>query len=241
MQEPGKSSNPLLEIYPSDHIYINYDSTQANFTHINLKNLSDSPIAFKIKTTSPQDFLVSPSQGYLRNDEEISVRINFKGTEDSTEKIHKFLIQAYASNTENVPEINWSNPNVQNNKVSLSFNKDLKETQFADSMISSGTFMKDAQFGDSMISSDTFRYSMDIAPDTNEEAENHKKELMTESKLLTSAVDKLKTEVEKAKHRFIFSQDLESLHRAHMRKSYTSKHLMIAVGVGIILGAFFMG
>ena len=226
MQEPGKSSNPLLEIYPSDHIYMNYDSTQANFTHINLKNLSDSPVAFKIKTTSPQDFLVSPSQGYLRNDEEISVRINFKGTEDSTEKIHKFLIQAYASNTENVSEINWSNPNVQNNKVSLSFNKDLKETQFGDSRISLDN---------------TFRYSMDIAPDTYEEAEMHKNELMTESKLLTSAVDKLKTEVEKAKHRFIFSQDLESLHRAHMRKSYTSKHLMIAVGVGIILGAFFMG
>jgi hypothetical protein len=86
-----------------------------------------------------------------------------------------------------------------------------------------------------------FRYSMDIAPDPNEEAEKHKHELMTQSKLLTSTVDKLKTEVEKAKHRFIFSQDLETLHRAHMRKSYTSKHLMIAVGVGIILGAFFMG
>ena len=88
---------------------------------------------------------------------------------------------------------------------------------------------------------EAFRYSMDIAPDPNEEAEKHKNELMTESKLLTSAVDKLKTEVEKAKHRFSFSQDLESLHRAHMRKSYTTKHLMIAVGVGIILGAFFMG
>lgn len=226
MQEAGKSNSPLLDIYPSDHIYMNYDSTQANFTHINLKNLADSPVAFKIKTTSPQDFLVNPSQGYLRNDEEISVRINFKGTEDSTDKIHKFLIQAYAAHTENVSEINWSNPNVQNTKISLSFNRNGKETQFGDTRTSLDT---------------AFRYSMDIAPDLYDEAEKHKNELMTESKVLTSAVDKLKTEVEKAKHRFSFSQDLENLHRAHMRKSYTTKHLMIAVGVGIIVGAFFMG
>lgn len=210
---------------PSNNLSINYDPTQTNYTNLNLINVSNYSVAFKIKTTSPQDFIVNPPQGYLKTYENITIRINFKGTEESIDKTHKFLVQAYASNNENVSEINWSNPNVQNSKISLVFVRD----------------MRDSVYGDTSVSLDaSSRFSLDITSDPYEEAEKHKNELMTQSRSLTSTLDKIKTEIEKAKHRLNFSKDLESLHKSNTSRGYSVTHLLIAALVGMLIGAFFM-
>lgn len=168
---------------------------------------------------------MSPSQGSLRTNEDISVRINFKGNEESVDKTHKFLVQAHASTSENASEINWSNPNVQNTKISLSFVRDFR----------------DSVYGDTRVSLDTSaRFSADMSTDLYEDVEKHKNELMTESKSLTSTLDKIKTEIEKAKHRLNFSKDLESLHKAHTSKNYSYTHLLVGALVGFLIGAFFM-
>ena len=50
-------------------------------------------MCFKIKTSSPKEFLVKPNTGVIRLKSEIIATISFLGSQESTSKIHKFLIQ----------------------------------------------------------------------------------------------------------------------------------------------------
>ena len=67
---------------------------------LKVKNTSATPIAFKVKTTAPRNYLVKPSAGVIgaNGDAEVKITLN-KQTSDPSANNDRFLVQAVKSAT----------------------------------------------------------------------------------------------------------------------------------------------
>lgn len=52
--------------------------------YLTIKNVSDVPILYKVKTTMPVNYLVRPNQGIIKPNQDSSVKIIFNFALDST-------------------------------------------------------------------------------------------------------------------------------------------------------------
>lgn len=175
-----------------------------------------------MKTTSPEDFSVSPSQGILLPNSDIAIKILFKAAPGSNEKSHRFLIQALATKNPNVQDINWSDPAAQSFKLSAVMEREERGSIYIDS--------RQSLFSNAS--------TIDILSIAGLERQREKQ--MDCSKELTFQIDKLKSEVEKARHRLTFSKDMEIINRGQAEKGYSMTSLIFTVVLGAVIGAFFM-
>jgi hypothetical protein len=97
----------LFEVNPSDCIRFDVFGPSKSET-LKIKNISQFPIAYKIRTTASKSYTVRPNQGYLDPEESIVVSILVQ-TQDLQQDIkHKFMI--LGTNAANVPDFNqWNN------------------------------------------------------------------------------------------------------------------------------------
>lgn len=83
-----------LVIEPSDFIVFSYFENTAVTSMINLKNISGSNVAFKLRTTAPNSYFVRPSMGVVGPNETMTVNIVLQPLRDYPRVMRdKFLVR----------------------------------------------------------------------------------------------------------------------------------------------------
>lgn len=115
------SRSPKLELIPSEHLefIIDKSKTHANST-FTIKNISDFSTAFKLKTSSPKDFQISPQEGLIPAAQYCTITISYKISMESLEKYHKFLLQTVAV-ADNEVDADWKSTGVHEYKLFAKF------------------------------------------------------------------------------------------------------------------------
>lgn len=92
----GDSKTQLLEIEPREALHFEGPFTDVVTSHIQLTNLQDHSVCFKVKTTVPKRYCVRPSSGVLKPHERLNVAVMLQPFNyDPAEKAkHKFMIQS---------------------------------------------------------------------------------------------------------------------------------------------------
>eukprot|EP00826_Nyctotherus_ovalis_P043533 TRINITY_DN4596_c0_g1_i2.p1 TRINITY_DN4596_c0_g1~~TRINITY_DN4596_c0_g1_i2.p1 ORF type:complete len:148 (-),score=19.31 TRINITY_DN4596_c0_g1_i2:13-411(-) len=69
---------PSIEIVPEE-LVLNYSEAGIEPTEMRIINNSRDDVLYKIKLTSPENYLVKPSQGRIASNEEIAISIKARG------------------------------------------------------------------------------------------------------------------------------------------------------------------
>ncbi len=65
----------IVKIHPSQEIIFNMQPDQQLKAQLDITNVSEGNLAFKVKTTAPRFYVVKPNQGILDKGQKISVDI----------------------------------------------------------------------------------------------------------------------------------------------------------------------
>jgi hypothetical protein len=100
MQVPtfGKNWRKQVTVDPAAGIIFTLDRTENKpVAYLNIKNMSETPILYKIKTTMPVNYLVRPNQGVIHANSELPVKVIFNFAFDSpVSLLDKRLILFYS-------------------------------------------------------------------------------------------------------------------------------------------------
>lgn len=180
-----------------------------------------------MKTSSHKNFLVSPAQGVIKGLDSQTLTIILIYSEDALNKVHKFLIQELKLLLVD-SKISWDDPSVQSHKIIGKVDV-LGKSQDLDSEFVS--FREGLNFS---------QHANDSSKDEMHEFKEQKRVLSNKSSELTLKIDKLKVEIDKANHKLKFSQDVASLINTDT-DGYEIKHVLMALGIGFIIGYVFLG
>lgn len=225
-----------IQLIPSDKIVFKSLSPK-DISSVLIKNSGFIPIYFKIKVSSPKDFLVSPNSGAIPRNSETVVSVSFIGTPESSSKPHKFLIQTLACTDSS--KVDWTRPDVKEFKLPTKFEigellSEDKYMNYRDDPISKNESMQD-------YNSSSNKDSVYGEPEEDYLAlEDQKKTITAKNSDLTSNIDKLTAEIENAKHKLKFSKDLEIITSESMKK-YGVHHLAGMFVIGILIGYYILG
>ncbi|KAK5985937.1 Major sperm protein, partial [Trichostrongylus colubriformis] len=96
--------NAFLQISPRDVLTLNRTDNNANdyVDIVAVRNLSQSPVMFKIKTTSPEKFRVRPSTGFIPAGSTDIIRVYLQNEYKNSCSKEKFLLMALETDESNV-------------------------------------------------------------------------------------------------------------------------------------------
>jgi len=99
----------LVTVNPEEIVFPNVLNQEAVFI-LKVSNVSSSPVAFKVKTTAPKNYLVKPSAGAIPGNGSIDIKITLnKQTTDPSANNDRFLVQAVkAPNGKELSKEEWS-------------------------------------------------------------------------------------------------------------------------------------
>ena len=87
----------LIAVSPDEIVFPNVLNQEAVFI-LKVSNVSSTPVAFKVKTTAPKNYLVKPSAGAIPASGSIDIKITLnKQTTDPSVNNDRFLVQAVKS------------------------------------------------------------------------------------------------------------------------------------------------
>ena len=219
---------------------------------LKIVNRSEGPIAFKVKTSSPKHFLVSPSSAIIPQQSFKDLKISLINPEEALQKNHKFLIQALQSNDLN--KINWNASGLEEHKLVAKINSS-EYTPGKEDFQNRGTVYIDADSNKddkNLKPRNTFSTNDKVfeenKADKHRNSEVHfdfyegasspnrnKRSLQVKTIELENSIENLKAEVSKAELKLRFSKDLERLSYDSVGK-YGIFHLAI-----VFFLAFFIG
>lgn len=99
----------LVSVSPEEIVFPSVINQEAVFL-LKVKNTTSSPVAFKVKTTAPKNYLVKPSAGTIPGNgvSEIKITLNKQSTEP-TSNGDRFLVQAVKTvNGKEMGKEEWS-------------------------------------------------------------------------------------------------------------------------------------
>lgn len=100
-----ESATKLIQFDPENQIEFIAPFNRPKRAILKMKNICDQTITFKIKTTAPYSYNVTPTNGYIQSNSIVLVKIIFIGNREQIgASKHKFLIQA-AIQTKNANSI----------------------------------------------------------------------------------------------------------------------------------------
>ena len=109
-----------LVIIPQDYLEFQIDKQlSTSEATISISNNSDKIAAYKLKLSSPKDFIIANPENVIQPMNTIVITIKYKFSEVSYYKIHKFLLQIASS--EDKAKINWKSNEVHEYKFSANF------------------------------------------------------------------------------------------------------------------------
>ncbi|CAG9312427.1 unnamed protein product [Blepharisma stoltei] len=113
-------SRELIQLTPNSKLIFQHSSEKVT-TFLALNNTTSSKIAFKLKTTSPYDFTVCPSKGFITPYSCTKVKIILLPISGVQKRRHKFLVQAKSATTNDFTKIDWKDPNIEVHKLRVVF------------------------------------------------------------------------------------------------------------------------
>ena len=217
-------------------------------------------MVFKVKTSSPKTFTVSPTTGIINPQSTALLKISLVNSDDSLQKAHKFLIQAVPST--DINKTNWASPSVEEHKISARIisdpsplreeSKNSRESVYSD-VISPASEVRNSSFNRNTFtipetlreesSSDSYRKTAPVAELSGEyygSPDRNKKILTARSSELAGIIENLKLEVEKANAKVHFSRELEVLTKESVGK-YSIWHLVAAFLLFFTIGHYILG
>ena len=97
----------LFQLHPQDKLCFNLHQTSSPCL-LNIKNISNSDIAFKVKSNAPKLYLVSPSRGIIKLGQTQSLKINLRG--QIIDDRHSFMILGQKLTDCSALDKIWQNP-----------------------------------------------------------------------------------------------------------------------------------
>lgn len=238
----------MLQLSPSDFISINLQKKEGLLT---LSNVSQSPVAFKVQTSSPKLFLVTPSSGLMLPGTSSTLKIALNSLEEVASKAHRFLIKAKAASDLN--SVDWKSPDIKDYKISakifsetdtveeIKLEKQEKPEEVENpnkfkSQLFKTNIVKNFLFVDNQKDSENGRKSLgDIRYSKETESDSVSKNLVAKYNELSAVVDQLKSDLEVIRNKQKFSIELDQLTKESLG-SYSMVHL-----IGVLFLSFFIG
>jgi len=76
MATPSKNWRKQVTVNPAAGItFAKSNPETLPAAYLTIKNVSEGPIVYKVKTTNPDNYLVRPNQGVIMPQQDISVRV----------------------------------------------------------------------------------------------------------------------------------------------------------------------
>lgn len=115
-------SGPLVLVDPEENVVFDCDKVEMR-SNIQIKNVSNTSVAFKIKTNAPNCYKVYPCKGLIKRG--LNVNLKAKANDYYDTQNHSFMILAQAVREEDgIPKI-WNSSNeVQKIRLRVSFTKE---------------------------------------------------------------------------------------------------------------------
>lgn len=111
-------NNNFFNLEPSEKLCFNIFQQDKSAT-IKIKNISDSDIAFKVKSNAPKLYFVSPSKGIVKLGKTLTLKVNLRAGE--IEENHSFMILAQQISENTDLEKIWQNQRfAQKSKLKVS-------------------------------------------------------------------------------------------------------------------------
>ena len=227
-------SQSSVKLEPSDTLLFKCMMGNKTSSTLTLKNLAENTICFKVKTSAPKEFLVTPINGTIHSQGDFKVSISFVGPSENKNKGQKFLIEACIAS--DVSLADWKSGAVQF-KLGTHFlvadeAEDLREAPEMEA--------RRASAGASVYGE---------AVEVEEEKEGHREEgegdgekkvLTNRNSELSSSIEQLHAQIEKISHKLKFSKDIEEI-SAEAGGKYAIPHLALIFFLGLLLGYYILG
>lgn len=240
----------MLQLSPSDFVLINLQKKEGLLT---LNNVSQSPVAFKVQTSSPKLFLVTPSSGLILPGSSSTLKIGLNSADEIASKAHRFLIKAKAAS--DVNSIDWKSPDIKDYKISAKIFSETdtveekkseklekqekpeepdNQTKFKSQLFKTN-IVKNFLLVDNQKDSEFGRKSLGDIRYSKENEDNTTKNLVAKYNELSSIVDQLKSDLEVVRNKQKFSIELDQLTKESVG-SYSLVHI-----IGVLVLSFFIG
>jgi len=127
------SNMQLLQLEPQGTLHLRKTSIWSSpLGKLKLSNLSSGNVAFKVKTTMPNDYLLRPASGMLRPNGSQEVQIILQPHSDITDR-HRFLVQAVSvPNSQEVSREQWGRfpkETIQQQRLGVALKEQLAEME----------------------------------------------------------------------------------------------------------------
>lgn len=224
-------SQSSVKLEPSDTLLFKSMMGNKTSSTLTIKNLAENTICFKVKTSSPKEFLVTPINGTIHSQEESKVSISFVGPSENKNKGQKFLIEACVASDVSIAD--WKSGSIQF-KLGTHFlvteeTEEIKELHESEARRASASA---SIYGE--------------AVEGHEEKEGHrdgddeKKVLTNRNSELSSSIEQLHAQIEKISHKLKFSKDIEEI-SAEIGGKYAIPHLVLIFFLGLLVGYYILG
>lgn len=216
-----------------------------------MSNSSQSPVAFKVQTSSPKLFLVTPSSGVIHPGSSQTLKITINSVEEAASKAHRFLIKAKSALDAN--SVDWKSPDIKDYKIPAKLlqgdldpsedpntekseefenpNK-FKPQAFKTSIVKNFLFVdnkKDPEYGRKSLGD--IRYSKES------EIDNNTKNIVGKYNELNAVVEQLKIDLEVVRNKQKFSIELDVLTKESLGP-YSVIHVIGALFISFLIGLY---
>ena len=194
---------------------------ESSFT---IKNNSPSSVCFKVKTSSKNEFLVTPTTSVIRAKDEATVQVTFTGPPESRNKGQKFQVQI--AFTSDLKLVDW------NSKENLDFRLGTKfmvadlEEKPVEVNQSNVSFFNDIEYED------------DLGFCRNLEEE--KRILSDKNTSVTSEIRQLTQEIDQAKYKLKFKKETSHVSNPQKTSKYSIPHVLFSFVAGLFLGFYML-
>lgn len=251
-----ENKRPIVTITPKDFIIFKTNKEKET-SQLSIENNHTSDICFKIKTSSPKEFIVLPCTGLIKKNKEVSVIISFVGSPDLSARIHKFLIQIAPGVDQST--IDWRSKEVKEFRIATKFLvSDQSILEKSDSEVYSikenesfqlrqsdnFSLRQNESFNLKQSGSINIRESIYSEIEENKEdiklLEDEKRQITERNSELISEIDKIRAEIENANRKYKFTKDIDIISE-DMSGNYSILHLVLSVIIGFLVGYLILG
>ena len=221
----SKLDSSSIKLDPPDTLEFKPSHTSKPSTSLLIKNLSENTIAFRVRVSTPKEFIVTPVNGVISASSYVNINITFAASADRKNAGQKFSIECCQA--PDVSLADWKGKAVQF-KLTTRFEADVQEVQVRE---------RNRDEEESFNEFASFAYSEHKEEVKDRGIEQEKKELTVLNSEICEEIRKLQILIEDASHKLKFSKDIDLIAK-EIGGKYTIPHLALLFVVGMVLGFY---
>ena len=246
METENKRS--IVTITPKDFIIFKTNKEKES-SQLSIANNHSSSVCFKIKTSSPKEFIVLPCSGVLKKNKEVSITISYVGAPELSAKTHKFLIQVLPNVDQSTAD--WRSKEVKEFRIAAKFlandqniiersNSELYSIKENESFSSRQSEVFSLKHSESVNIRESVYSEMEENKEDIKLLEDQKRGITERNSELIREIDKTRAEIENANRKYKFTKDIDII-TEDMLGNYGIPHLVLSLIIGVLVGYFVLG